>query len=130
MKIKSILNVITNSSSEVFIIKNLPQLSKESAGCLSYHNIDFDWVKNEILWKREAFEILLDIEIPDFYEEIMDWDQKSQIISDWCEEHKDLIEEKCKGYMWVDLEDHYDYDAYYSDANILREESIYYDYRH
>lgn len=126
--VKSISDVVTNSSDEVFIVSSgvLKELSQEgySSGCIHHYDIDKENLKNyEWDWDdiRDAFELY-------DYPETLDtskitWEKFVDKI--WPE-----IEEKVSGYIYLDIEDHYDWDAWDTDSDMARSMCIWSDSRH
>ena len=129
--IKNISDVITNSSSEVFVMKKedagevaLFDKDNETYDCISIHKMDENWVRTQ--GSREAQMIcdLLKIDNPfneSFYPDEDDW-------SKFVDEHLDEMKEKVFGKYYIDIEDHF------ADAEEIlefsREHSEWKDYRH
>ena len=111
--IKNISDVITNSSSEVFVMNKedacevaLFDKDNETYDCISIHKIDENWVRTQGSW-----------ETPD--ED--DW-------SEFVDEHLDDMKENVFGKYYIDIEDHF------AEAEEIlefsREHSEWKDYRH
>lgn len=129
--IKNISDVITNSSSEVFVMKKedagevaLFDKDNETYDCISIHKMDENWVRTQ--GSREAQMIcdLLKIDNPfneSFYPDEDDW-------SKFVDEHLDEMKEKVFGKYYIDIEDHF------AEAEEIlefsREHSEWKDYRH
>ena len=129
--IKNISDVITNSSSEVFVMNKedaseiaLFDKDNETYDCISIHKMDENWVRTQ--GSREAQMIcdLLKIDNPfneSFYPDEDDW-------SKFVDEHLDEMKEKVFGKYYIDIEDHF------ADAEEIlefsREHSEWKDYRH
>lgn len=126
--VKNISDVVTNSSDEVFIVSSgvLNELSEEgySSGCIHHYDIDKENLKNyEWDWSdiREAFELY---DYPETLDESkITWEKFVDKI--WPE-----IEEKVSGYIYLDIEDHYDWDAWDADSDRARSMCIWNDSRH
>lgn len=126
--VKSISDVVTNSSDEVFIVSSgvLNEFSEEgySSGCIHHYDIDKENLKNyEWDWSdiREAFELY---DYPETLDESkITWEKFVDKI--WPE-----IEEKVSGYIYLDIEDHYDWDAWDADSDRARSMCIWNDSRH
>lgn len=148
INILSISDVITNSSSEVFVMserdaKYYDKL-EDTCGCIDIYPIDWDFILNNreyemviSLCNLDKSEILKFIECEKWYchSEVYKGKKgywKYPDIEDWktfCEIHKDSIEELInKNLYFVDIEDHF--------ANALevtedaRDDSLWSDYRH
>ena len=129
--IKNISDVITNSSSEVFVMNKedaseiaLFDIDNETYDCISIHKMDENWVRTQ--GSREAQMIcdLLKIDNPfneSFYPDEDDW-------SKFVDEHLDDMKENVFGKYYIDIED------YFADAEEIlefsREHSEWKDYRH
>ena len=129
--IKNISDVITNSSSEVFVMNKedaseiaLFDKDNETYDCISIHKMDENWVRTQ--GSREAQMIcdLLKIDNPfneSFYPDEDDW-------SKFVDEHLDDMKENVFGKYYIDIED------YFADAEEIlefsREHSEWKDYRY
>lgn len=139
MKLKTITDVITNSSSEVFIIKkdSLPDF----IGSSEYISIsDFNcyaWDELEAIcdimgWNPEDTGA---IRMEGYFHDYWDWPVVERnghythpTWDKWCEEHKKELYEKLSDLLWVDIEDHYE--DCEEDYNEARSVCIWSDYRH
>ena len=129
--IKNISDVITNSSSEVFVMKKedagdvaLFDKDNETYDCISIHKMDEDWVRTQGSLEAQMICDLLKIDNPfneDFYPDEDDW-------SEFVDEHLDDMKEKLFGKYYIDIEDHF------AEAEEIlefsREHSEWKDYRH
>ena len=119
-KIQSFTDVITNSSSTVFVMhesnaKYYEQL-EDTNGCISIERITMDWLLNNA-YEAEMVCDLLNVDIS----EIADWhDSKyggwwntpdQETWEAFLELHKDEIDTVFEDLYWVDIEDHFA-DAY------------------
>lgn len=129
--IKSVSDVITNSSSEVFVMKKedacevaLFDKDNETCGCISIHKMDENWIRTQGSWEAQMICDLIGIANPfneDLYPNEDDW-------SEFVHEHLDEMREKVSGKYYIDIEDHF------ADAEEIlefsREHSEWKDYRH
>ena len=129
--IRSLSDVITNSSSEVFVMKKqdacevaLFDKDNETYDCISIHKMDENWVRTQGSWEAQMICDLLKIDNPfneDFYPDEDDW-------SEFVDEHLDDMKEKLFGKYYIDIEDHF------AEAEKIlefsREHSEWKDYRH
>lgn len=149
-KILSVSDVITNSSSEVFVMTESDAKYYDSLradGCINIKPIDFNWVLN--YWECDLVIDMCDLdksEVFTFIEnqtnkrnwwdetyngKIGHWEEPHE--EDWeafCELHKDVIMDKLvnKGLYFVDIEDHFE-----NATNVLdsaRNDALWTDYRH
>lgn len=141
IKIKSITDVITNSSSEVYVVSegtakyyaDLP----DTNDCIWYYKIDWDWVKKEGIYEYEMI-----CEICDIDKKILEDNlsiQNGYVFSpgptkeDWetfIEMFYDIIEEKLikPNYCFLEIEDHFE-DSY-EVSRSARYDSIWVEWRH
>ena len=108
--IKNISDVITNSSSEVFVMKKedaseiaLFDKDTETYDCISIHKMDENWVRTQGSLEAQMICDLLKIENPfneDFYPDEDDW-------SEFVDEHLDEMKEKVFRKYYIDIEDHF-----------------------
>lgn len=136
-KIQSFTDVITNSSSTVFVMhesnaKYYDNL-EDTDGCISIERITMDWLRSNA-YEAEMVCDLLNKDIS----EITDWHDSKY--SGWwntpdqetweafLELHKEEIETVFKNLYWVDIEDHFA-DAY-EITEQARDDAEWSDYRH
>lgn len=116
--IKSITNVITNSSSEVFLMTNeeAEAIAKnyDNDDCIKIEKVTEEWLENEGAYEAEAiFErCQLKNHFTDEEREIIDSVGEYYYLSeeDWSKiyhNHKELIDEKMLGMSFIDIEDHF-----------------------
>lgn len=137
-KIQSFTDVITNSSSSVFIMREDDALRydnlENTSDCISIVPIDFNWVKEWGLGEVEAVMAILEMSP----EVVTTW-VKGKYCSYWedpdpeawhtfVDMHEDLIKEKFKDLYWVDIEDHF-VDAWDVTQDAI-DDSLWYDSRH
>ena len=137
-KIQSFTDVITNSSSSVFIMREDDALrydnTENTSDCISIVPIDFNWGKEWGLGEVEAVMAILEMSP----EVVTTW-VKGKYCSYWEDPnpeawntfvgmHEDLIKEKFKDLYWVDIEDHFE-DAWDVTQDAIND-SIWYDNRH
>ena len=120
-KIQSFTDVITNSSSTVFVMhesdaKYYEQL-ENTEGCIDIQPITMEWLQDN----RDEFEMVLDLlNIP--YSEITTYhkyercggywnDPKQSVWESFLESHRQQLEEIFQDLYWVDIEDNFE-DAY------------------
>ena len=129
--IRSVSDIITNSSSEVFVMKKedacevaLFDKDNETYDCISIHKMDEDWIRTQGSWEAQMICDLIGIANPfneDFYPDEDDW-------SKFVDEHLDEMKEKVFGKYYIDIEDHF------AEAEEIlefsREHSEWKDYRH
>ena len=129
--IRSVSDIITNSSSEVFVMKKedacevaLFDKDNETYDCISIHKMDEDWMRTQGSWEAQMICDLIGIANPfneDFYPDEDDW-------SKFVDEHLDEMKEKVFGKYYIDIEDHF------AEAEEIlefsREHSEWKDYRH
>ena len=137
-KIQSFTDVITNSSSSVFIMREDDALRydnmENTSNCVSIVPIDFNWVKE---WGRDEVEAVM--AILEMSPEVVTTWVKGKYCSYWedpdpeawhtfVDMHEDLIKEKFKDLYWVDIEDHF-VDAWDVTQDAI-DDSLWYDSRH
>ena len=147
MKIKSKIDVITNSSSEVFIIKkdDIPFWSKESEG--SIRESDFSYPSRRFNEEKESVCAIMGWNIEDTggkktgeYGLYYDWDGyydknlDTRVEPDWEnwiatheEEIKEKFKEECS---FVEIDDHYNYEAWGADTRLATYKCVYKESRH
>ena len=134
-KIKSISDVITNSSSEVFVMcksaaKHYYNL-KDTNGCINIHEITWDDLREN--WCcRWCYELEMICDICDInINDIINTATCDMTEDDWnafLELYHDVIQDKLIGFYWVDIEDNFEDAIEVSDD--ARGDSIWSDYRH
>lgn len=139
-EIQSVSDVITNSSSEVFLMDKTSAEYyyhlEDTNGCVSIQEITWDWLINDGLWEWEMVCEYLGIDkniLGKYYESQTwkgsgYWDGPSE--GDWLtflEIYGDIVE-KIIGLYFVDIEDHFE-NAYTVTDN-ARDDSYWSDYRH
>ena len=129
--IQSISDVITNSSSEVFLMRKSDAEYYEglenTKGCVNIQEITWDWIINDGLWEWEMICEYLDIDksiISRYYKP----DPSKEDWLTFIDIYKDKIEKELIGLYFVDIEDHFE-DAYTVTDN-ARSDSLWCDYRH
>lgn len=115
-KIQSFTDVITNSSSTVFVMhesnaKYYEQL-EDTNGCISIERITMDWLLNNAYEAEMVCDLLnVDIsEIADWYDSKYDgwWSiPDKETWECFLELHKEEIDAVFKDLYWVDIEDHF-----------------------
>lgn len=106
--ISNISDVITNSSSEVYVMEesSLDLIRQElnnysgSEGCISIHKIDWDLIKSYGRYELDLFCSALGVECFSFYPSDDEMDA-------FMIKHKKEIEDKLIGKYYVDIEDHF-----------------------
>lgn len=136
-KIQSFTDIITNSSSTVFVMSeffaNYYDKLEHTEGCIDVVKIDMDWLKNNV-YEFEMVCSLLDIDPS----EITVW-EKTKYWQGWetpnqetwetfLELHKDKIEEVFEDLYWVDIEDHFE--NAWDVTEEASDDAIWSDYRH
>ena len=136
-KIQSFTDVITNSSSTVFVMheedaeyyKNL-----ETDGCVDIMPIDYDWVLNEGRYEAEMICSLLNEDISKIStfhdgEWYFCWETPDEDVwESFCKMHKEQIEEVFEDLYWVDIEDHFE-NAWEVTENAI-DDSVWHERRH
>lgn len=137
VKIQSISDIITNSSSEVFInkldvIKNMSETGLKFG--ITIKSLDIDFIYDcRIYGTMWHFMCLLMNWDPSKwgYECIDGWILKHS--GDWynqVDKHWEEILDAIKGYAMIEVEDHYDMSDWEKDTSLLREGCIYYESHH
>lgn len=136
-KIQSFTDVITNSSSTVFVmsesVANYYDKLENTYDCITVEKIDMDWLKNNG-YEVEMLCTLLDIDPSEvtvwkktkYWQGWDDPDQETWEI--FLELHKDEIEEVFKDLYWVDIEDHFE--NAWEVTEKAHNNAIWCDYRH
>lgn len=126
-KIQSISDLITNSSSEVFVMDSASAHYYDSIdGCISIREIDEDWVRNEGQYEHELICSVCGLDAKELG--MFEWEPDDEIWDMFLELHWKEIKEKLVGLYFVDIEDHFE-DAY-EVSRSARHDSIWSDYRH
>lgn len=137
-KIQSFTDVITNSSSSVFIMREDDALRydnlENTSDCISIVPIDLNWIRD---WGRSELEAVMAI-LEMSPEVVTTWvngkycsywdDPDPEVWNTFVDMHKDLINEKFKDLYWVDIEDHFE-DAWDVTQDAY-DDSLWYDSRH
>lgn len=137
-KIQSFTDVITNSSSSVFIMREDDALHYDNLentyNCISITPIDLNWIKD---WGRSELEAVMAI-LKMSPEVVTTWvngkycsyweDPNPETWNTFVDMHEDLIKEKFKGLYWVDIEDHFE-DAW-DVTQEAYDDALWYDSRH
>lgn len=120
-RIQSFSDIITNSSSEVFITVGIPDFTTEGdqSGCISIYPIDSEWIEENIEWEDDAIKCALN-------SLGLNGENLVQIYPN----SKNTIVEALDGCYFIDIEDHYDYDSYEEDRDSASCGCLYSDYRH
>lgn len=139
--IKSFSDVITNSSSEVFVMEksnaeyydNL----KDTGDCINIEEINWDWVHSERgrwEWEMVCNVCGLDEALIRGEYHASSWgggyysDPSQEDWEEFCNMNKETIEKKLIGLYWVDIEDHFADACDVSEE--ARDDSKWNDYRH
>ena len=123
-KLQSVSDIITNSSSEVFLVGRNPSkdLLGMDSGCIAVIAMDKEWLKN--IWNEEQ-DLICSIPGLEKYYYLGE--------KDWSKLFDTLIDKVAKladGYYYVEIEDHYNYDLFDADVETMRKEALYYESRH
>lgn len=113
--LQSVSDIITNSSSEVFVVKDK---------CDGDELIDWDWINNGGKWETKMICDVCHIPYPGLL-------FKEEEVDIFIEKYKDIIQKELidNKYWWADIEDYYDEDwNYHSGCDYV--DYIWYDYRH
>ena len=137
-KIQSFTDVITNSSSSVFIMREDDALyydnMENTSDCVSIVPIDFNWVRD---WGHSEVEAVMSV-LGLSPEVVTTWvngkycsyweDPDPEAWNTFVDMHEDLIKEKFEDLYWVDIEDHFE-DAWDVTQDAI-DDSIWYESRH
>lgn len=135
-KIQSYTDVITNSSSTVFVMheEDAKYYNKlQTNGCVDIRPIDYDWVLHEGLYDAEMVCNFLNEDISKISTFCDGWysywkTPDRDVWESFCESHKEQIEEVFKDLYWVDIEDHFENAGEVTNDAI--NDSIWYESRH
>ena len=136
-KIQSFTDVITNSSSTVFVMHEEDAKyynNLETDGCVDIMPINYDWVLNEGVYNAEMVCNLLNEDISKistFHESkwYSYWETPDRDVwESFCETHKEQIEEVFEDLYWVDIEDHFE-DAWEVTESAI-DNSVWHESRH
>lgn len=139
-KIQSFSDVITNSSSEVFLMSEANaeyyHNLENTNGCISIEEITWNWLENHSWeWQMVCDYLDIDKSLVGEYHESQTWKGygywSGPEEEDWLtflDIYKDKIEEKIIGLYFVDIEDHFE-DAY-EVTEEARDDSYWSDSRH
>ena len=135
-KIQSFTDLITNSSSTVFVMyeqdANYYDNLEGTEGCIWIMRIDMDWLCSNI-YEFEMVCNLLDIDPSEITtrseSKWRDWENPDkETWNTFLDIHKEQIEEVFQDLYWVYIEDHFE-DAY-DVTNNAKEDAIWYESRH
>lgn len=136
-KIQSFTDVITNSSSTVFVMSEFYadyyDKLKHTEGCIDVEKIDMDWLKNNV-YEFQMVCDLLDIDPSEVtvwgkHKYWQGWETPDQEMWEtFLELHRDQIEEVFKDLYWVDIEDHFE--NAWDVTEEASDDAIWSDYRH
>ena len=150
-KIKSITDVITNSSSEVFVVKNSIANeicdNYEHLGCIKYDIISDDINNYFIKQEHDAIINIINqyliknnecqIEDPwlEYDKMDYDWNTCKDLWHLYCVKNKELIQKAINYFsedslVFLNIEDKFDYDEYEKAVHDAQQNAIYSDYRH
>lgn len=126
--VKNITDVITNSSSEVFVMNessaNYYANLENTNGCITINEITWSWIEKQGRFECEMIAYICDLDLEELQSESF-WKQDKDrfYMSEWwgtprqedwnifIDIHHDIIENKLIGKYMVDIEDHFE-DAY------------------
>ena len=136
-KIQSFTDVITNSSSTVFVMSEFYadyyDKLEHIEGCIDVEKIDMDWLKNNV-YEFQMVCNLLDIDPSEItvwgkHKYWQGWETPDQEMWEtFLELHRDQIEEVFKDLYWVDIEDHFE--NAWDVTEEASDDAIWSDYRH
>jgi hypothetical protein len=136
-KIQSFTDVITNSSSTVFVMSEFYadyyDKLENTEGCIDVEKIDMDWLKNNV-YEFEMVCDLLDIDPSEVtvwgkHKYWQGWETPDQEMWEtFLELHRNQIEEVFKDLYWVDIEDHFE--NAWDVTEEASDDAIWSDYRH
>lgn len=137
VKIQSYTDVITNSSSTVFVMNESDAnyyLGLETYDCVSIQYISYDWILDEGRYNAEMICDLLNEDISTistFYDGKLYsyWETPDEDVWEaFCESHKGQIKEVFKDLYWVDIEDHFEDVVAVTESAM--DDSLWYESRH
>ena len=130
--IKSISDVITNSSSEVFVLNKedakyfaIRSFDEDTADCITLTKMNWEWIFEQGRFETEIFQKLLGVN-----DEILTGDctPTEEEWDDFMYRYEDAIYEKIQGKYIVEIEDHfYDSDI---ESDKARDKCLYYENLH
>ena len=135
-KIKSISDIITNSSSEVFVMRKTDaEYYYKWNGGVAIHEITWDWLKEEGRGEWKMVCTICNIDDGIFKDYVVNTDDGCWYHSvqqdEWeafLELYKDAIQKYLIGFYWVDIAAYFANEIEASDE--ARHDSIWRDYRH
>lgn len=136
-KIQSFTDVITNSSSTVFVMHSLDSdyynMLENTDGCVSVEKIDMEWLIRNPEEVEMVCELLnvnpRDITTRESFNHYEYWNTPDRETWEaFLEMHKEQIEKTFKDLYWVDIEDHF-VDAWEVTEQAVND-SVWHDYRH
>lgn len=123
-KLQSVSDIITNSSSEVFLVGRNPSkdLLGMDSGCIAIIAIDKEWLGYN--WDGEKNLICSIPGLEKYYDlSEEEWSELYDVLLD-------KVIELANGYYYVEIEDHYSFDLFDADVEEMKEEALYYESRH
>ena len=134
-KIQSFSDVITNSSSSVFVMNetdaNYYGDLAHTEGCIDVERITMDWLSDH----RYEFEMVCDMlkidpgTITYKHPKYKCWEEHDPVAWDtFLESHKEQIKEMFRDLYWVEIEDHFE--GAYEVTEEASDDAIWSDYRH
>lgn len=120
-RIQSFSDIITNSSSEVFITHGIPEFTSEGkeSGCITIDVIGPEWIERNIEWEDDAIEYALGV-----------LGLNGEELVSTYPDSKEIIEKALDGCYFIDIEDHYDWDSCQEDMSSARSGCLYIENRH
>lgn len=135
-KLQSYTDVITNSSSTVFLMRKEDAKFYENdtpEGCCRIEEIDYQWLLNN-MWEWELVFDFLDIDkntiskkLEGYYSFYWD-DIDEDLWRLWIDDNLSLLQEKLFGLYYVDIEDHFEGADDYIDS--AGDDALYTEWRH
>ena len=109
--IKSISDVITNSSSEVFVLNKedakyfaIRSFDEDTADCITLTKMNWEWIFEQGRFETEIFQTLLGIDDELLTRDITPTEKEWNA---FCWKYSDEIEEKVLNKYIIEIEDHY-----------------------